>query len=85
MLGVDDVEHFFVVILQAFKNDEVVFRLLDANDVNYLVPVRNLEWEVLLAYFTVNLVEPEHLLPLVYLLCTLCLKPVTQTLQMNRS
>ena len=61
--GVNNVEHFFLIILQTLKNDEVFRRFIHVDDIHDLVFVRYLEGQDLLANLAVDLVELEHDLP----------------------
>ena len=43
ILRIDDVEDLLVIVVEAFENDKVLLRLVDADDVNDLVLVGYLE------------------------------------------
>lgn len=57
VLGVDNIEYFLAVAVQALKYDVVFFRLINLNDVDYAVVVSNLEGKHLLAKLAVHLLE----------------------------
>ena len=67
LLCVDDVENFFLVTVETFKNDEVFLWLLDPDNIDDLILVGYFKRQHLFANLAISLVELEHDLTLVNL------------------
>jgi hypothetical protein len=58
LFSIDDVEDLLGRFgRQRFKNNEILFRALDVDDIDDLVIVSNLEWKIYSAKFAVKLLE----------------------------
>jgi len=80
VVGVNDVENFFLVVGQTLQDDKILLGLVNSHDVDDLVFIRNFKWEVLPANLAVYFVELEHDLTTVVLLLALGFEPGSEAL-----